>query len=212
MIIVDVETTGTHPDRHAIISIGAVDFTSPQRQFYRECRIWQGAHVQDEALAVNGATIQEITDPTRLAPEDALGQFIAWCKETDDRTLAGHNTSFDRDFLQAAADRHNLAWHFGHRVIDLHSCGWMHMVQSGTKVPMRGGRSGLSCDAVLVYTGLPEEPKPHNGLMGAKMEAEAFSRLLHKKNLLEEFQQYPLSPVITGIALDNASNPQSSLL
>ena len=199
MIVVDVETTGTDPARHAIISIGAIDLAQPTRQFYRECRIWEGAQVQQEALDINGFTHEQVTDPTRSSAEEVIGAFVAFCREVKDRTLGGHNTSFDRNFLQAAVDRHNLFWQFGRRVLDLHSFGWMHMAKTGHDIPSRGGRSDLSCDAILKYAGLPPEPQPHNGLMGAKMEAEAFSRLIYGKGLLEEFAAHEIPEHFRGI-------------
>jgi DNA polymerase III epsilon subunit-like protein len=192
MIVVDVETTGTNPDRHALLSIGAVDFTSPERRFYRECRIWEGAQVQPEALAVNGFTYEQITDLSRLSPEQAVGEFIAFCRESREHTLGGHNTAFDRDFLQAAADRHNLAWRFGHRVLDLHSFCWLHMAKVGIAQPVKNVRSGLSLNVILKYCGLPEEPRPHHGLNGATMAAEAFGRLIYGAPHLDEFRRYPI--------------------
>ncbi|HXK36767.1 MAG TPA: 3'-5' exonuclease [Candidatus Paceibacterota bacterium] len=192
MIVVDVETTGVDPVRHAIVAIGAIDFASPQHRFYRECRIWDGAQVQAEALAVNGFTHEQITDPARPSAEQAIAEFVAFCRESPERTLAGQNTSFDRDFLQAAADRHNLAWQFGHRVLDLHSFCWLHMAKAGIPQPQKNVRSSLSLNAILKYCGLPEEPRPHNGLTGAVMEAEAFHRLIHGASLIEEFKKHPL--------------------
>lgn len=208
MIVVDVETTGTDAARHAIVSIGAVDFEHPERTFYRECRIFEGAQVEAEALAVNGFTLDQITDISKPTLEQAMGEFIAWCRTIDERTLGGHNTSFDRDFLQASADRYNLAWRFGNRVLDLHSFAWMHMTRRGDTPPTRGGRSGLSCDAILVYTGLPEEPQPHNGLVGATMEAEAFSRLTRGTSLVREYSQYPLP---AHIMLSTPASDQQAL-
>jgi len=198
MIVVDVETTGTDPDVHAIVSIGAVDVADPTRQFYRECRIWDGARVQDEALAVNGFTHEQVVDASKPSAEETTAQFIAWCKESDDRTLGGHNTAFDRDFLQASADRHNLAWHFGNRVLDLHSVAYAMLTRYGQEVPRKNSRSGLSLDAILPLIGLPQEPKPHNGLVGAQFEAGAFSRFLYGTNLLAEFARYPVPPWLSG--------------
>jgi DNA polymerase III epsilon subunit-like protein len=208
MIVVDVETTGTDPVRHAIVAIGAVDFSRPERTFYRECRIWEGAAVQPEALAINGFTHEQITDPSRMPAAQAIAEFIAFCKEAPEHTLAGHNTSFDRNFLQAAADRHNLAWRFGHRVLDLHSFCWMHMAKAGIAQPVKNVHSALSLGAVLQYCGLPEEPKPHHGLTGANMEAEAFHRLINGAPLLDEFRQYPIPE---GFGMPKV-HPQSSLI
>jgi hypothetical protein len=39
---------------------------------------------------------------------------------------------------------------------------------------------------------LPPEPYPHNGLRGAKIEAEALSRLIYGKNLLEEYKEFKI--------------------
>jgi len=39
MIVADIEATGLDPRKHSILSIGAVDFEHPERQFYGECRI-----------------------------------------------------------------------------------------------------------------------------------------------------------------------------
>lgn len=209
MIVVDVETTGTHPDRHAILSIGAVDFEAPARQFFGECRIWDGALIESDALAVNGFTPEQATDPARPAQEELLGRFISFCRDTPVRVLGGFNTAFDRDFLQAAAVRCNLDWLFGHRVLDLHSFAWMHIRRSGAFPPLRSGRSRLSASDIMVYCGLPPEPKPHHGLTGAKMEAESFSRLLRGRGLLDEYAAYPVPDALLPGA---TTRGQASLL
>jgi hypothetical protein len=68
----------------------------------------------------------------------------------------------------------------------------MDAIKRGLPVPHKNDRSDLSLDTILKYVGLPEEPKPHIGLNGAKYEAECFSRLLYGKNLLPEFAKYPV--------------------
>ena len=188
MIVVDVETTGTDPSRHSIVSIGAVDFGEPSRQFYRECRPWDGAAVDAGALAVNGVTHEQLADPARASLQVAVGEFLAWAR--GDGTLGGHNTAFDRDFLQAACDKYRMAWPFGYRVVDMMSVGWAHMMRAGQQPP--GGGAGLKARLVFAYVGLPEEPKPHNALTGAKMEAEALHRLLWGKHLMDEFSGHPV--------------------
>ena len=42
------------------------------------------------------------------------------------------------------------------------------------------------------YVGLPEEPKPHKGINGAKFEAEAMSRLIYGRGLLKEFDCFEI--------------------
>ena len=52
MIVVDLETTGVDPRKHSILSIGAVDFNNQENYFYGECRIREGALIDNYALAV----------------------------------------------------------------------------------------------------------------------------------------------------------------
>ncbi len=194
MIVVDVEASGTEPSLHSIVSVGAVDFRNPEYQFYEECRIWDGAHVMDEALAVNGFTREQITDPSKQPLEALTAKFINWALNCEEQTFAGQNPSFDRDFLKSSAMRGHLSWPFAHRTVDLHSVAYAHILGRGIPPPLKNKHSALNLDSILEYVGIPGgEPKPHNALTGAKSAAECFSRLLYKKNLLPEFAEYPLA-------------------
>lgn len=193
MIAVDVEGSGIGPDTHSILSVGALDLDNPSNQFYEECRAWEGAHINDEALAVNGFTKEQITDPAKQSEADVVHKFAAWAEGVADRTLAGQNVSYDRDILEAGARRAtHTAWPFAHRTIDVHSLAWMHQVKRGLTPPVDPAKkhSALNLTAVLAYCGIPEEPKPHNALTGAKCHAEVISRLLWDKKLLPEFEQF----------------------
>lgn len=192
MIVVDVEASGTEYDTHSIVSIGAIDFSDPARQFYDECRIWDGAHIMEGALAVNGFTEAEITDSAKKTEAEIVRAFLAWAHEADERTLAGQNVSFDRDFLRAGAARAGIDWDLAYRTIDTHSLCYMHMVQRGLAVPVTKHRSALDLDAVLRYCGIPDEPTPHNALTGALSHAEVISRLLYGKKLLPEFAAFEI--------------------
>ncbi len=192
MIVVDVEMSGLDVVRHAIVSVGAVDFERPERRFYRECRIWDGAAIDPEALAVNGFTAEQVTDSSKSTDEQMVRDFVAWLHESGDRTIGGQNTAGDRDFLQAAANRCGLNYRFGYRVVDLHSVAWAHLRTRGLPVPLKDGRTNLSADVIYPLVGMPTEPKPHHALTGALMEAEALSRLVDRRQLLDEYRQYPL--------------------
>lgn len=199
MIIVDVETTGVIPEKHAILSIGAIDFANPENQFYEECRIWEGALVMQDgeegmqnALKINGFTEENIRDPKKKSQKQILEEFQSWMQKCDEQTIAGENPRFDRDFIAVSAKRENIQWILPHRTIDLHTLGYIHFLKQNLLPPIKNKRSAINLDYILVLVGLPEEPKPHHALTGAKMEAEAFSRLLHGKNLLKEFEKYPI--------------------
>ncbi|MBI5913115.1 3'-5' exonuclease [Candidatus Azambacteria bacterium] len=191
MIIVDVETTGLDPYKHSIASIGAVDFGNPQNQFHEECRIWEGAEIEQEALRVNGFTEEQLRDPRKPTLTETMRHFTVWAKGVSgDITLAGENVFFDRDFLRASAERCGLEWIFSNRIVDLHSVSFAHHVKRGIAPPLRDKKTMLSLDKTLAYVGMPEEPKPHIAINGAKLEAEAFSRLLYGKPLFTEYEQY----------------------
>lgn len=193
MIVVDVEASGTEEYKHSIVSVGALDLANPSYRIYEECRIWDGAHVMDEALAVCGFSREEITDKKKQSEAELVHRFLRWAEPLEDRTLAGQNVSFDRDFLKAAAERAgHTDWQFAYRTIDTHTLGWMHMVTRGLTPPVRHKRSGLDLDAIMRYCGLPNEPEPHNALTGALSHAEVISRLLYGRKLLPEFAEYEI--------------------
>jgi DNA polymerase III epsilon subunit-like protein len=189
MIIVDIEASGTEALKHSIVSLGAVDFDNPNNRFYSECQIWNGAHVMDDALKVNGFTLEQITDSTKISEGELVTQFLEWTFSMQDRTLVGQNVSFDRNFLKAASERAHLSFDLPYRTLDTHTMCWMHMVKSGLIVPIdeQHKRSLLDLDAILNYCGIKSEPEPHNALTGALCHAEVTSRLMYNKKLLSEF-------------------------
>ena len=190
MLVVDVEASGTEAHKHSIVSVGALDLANPTNRFYEECRIWDGAHVMDGALAVNGFTMEQITDPKKQTEADLVHAFMEWSKDLPEKTLAGQNVSFDRDFLKYASERAgHTEWPFAYRTIDTHTLCYMHMINRGMKPPIMKNRSALNLDAVLNYCGIPSEPEPHNALTGALSHAEVISRLLYGRKLLPEFDQ-----------------------
>lgn len=193
MLVVDVEASGTEPWKHSIVSVGALDLFNPSNRFYEECRIWDGAHIMEESLEVCGFTREQITDPTKYAEADLIHLFLKWSEGIEERTLAGQNVSFDRDFLRLAAERAgHTNWPFAFRTIDTHTLCYAHQIQRGLRPPVYRHRSALDLNTILKYCGIPEEPFPHNALTGALSHAEVISRLLYSRKLLPEFEQYPI--------------------
>lgn len=193
MLVIDVEASGTEAHKHSIVSAGALDLANPTNRFYEECRVWDGAHIMDEALAVNGFTKEQITDPKKQSEADLVHAFMHWSDSLEERTFSGQNPSFDRDFIKYATERAgHTDWPFAHRTIDTHTLCYMHMIERGIQPPVAHKRSALNLDTVLNYCGIPEEPSPHNALTGALSHAEVISRLLYGRKLLPEFDQYQL--------------------
>jgi DNA polymerase III epsilon subunit-like protein len=194
MIVVDVETTGVDTERCSIVSIGAVDYLQPKRRFYRECRIFDGALVADEALAVNGFTREGISDPHKPTDAVIVEELEFWSQQSQARLWAGHNPMLmDVKMIRLAAERNSQPWPFNYRSLDLHSVCLTVMALTGIDRPMTpDGQSTLNLDGILSFVGLAPEPKPHNALRGAIHEAEAFSRLLTGKGMFDEFSSLPV--------------------
>jgi DNA polymerase III epsilon subunit-like protein len=193
MIAVDTESSGLDPNKASILSIGAVDTEDPAQQFYDECRMWEGAEVSDEALAVNGFTREEISDPSKKTEAELITDFMAWAMDrVGNHTLVAQNVAFDSAFIRAAARRAGIESSFAQRSIDTHTVAWMHMTMRGLTPPEVNHRSALNLDAVLQYCGIPAEPKPHNALTGASCHAEVFSRMAYNKKILPDFASYEI--------------------
>ena len=196
MIIVDVELSGLDAEKDSIVSIGAIDFSNPKNQFYGECKIWEGAHISDEALAINGFTKSQIQDPKKQNDEELIKSFISWALACPEHTFAGQNPYLDVLFIRNGAKRYHLDWPFAARTIDQHTICYTHMVKKGIIPPVLNNRTDLDSDKIMKYVGIPIEPHPHNALNGAKVAGEAISRLLYDKTLIPEFKGYPI-PWIT---------------
>lgn len=165
MITIDIESSGLDPNRHCMVSLGAVDYLTGD-EFYQECRIYPESAIDDFALGVNGFTRDQITDPTKPWPHEVLASFIEWSAGREP-LLAGQQVgAFDILFLKAIAFRMAFKWPWGHRSVDLHSVSYAVLGKS------------LSLDGILEAVGLLPEPKPHNALTGARLERDAFKRLL----------------------------------
>ncbi len=192
MIIVDVETSGLDPKHYSILSIGAVDFENPERTFYAKCRVWDGARISKESLEINGFTEREARDPYQKSLSEIMHEFMNWLEECSEKTFAGQNPAFDRDFINDSFARADITYRIAVRTVDLHSIAYAEHRKRNISIPPRNGHSDLSLDKIAKYTGLTEEPKPHNALNGAKFEAEAFSRIIFGKKLLPEFEGYEI--------------------
>jgi len=192
MLVIDMEFTGIDPEKHAIISIGAVDFDNPERQFYEECQIFEGAELDPAGLAVNGFTEAECKDPNKKTQEEALKDFYHWINMSkDQKIMAGQNAFLDREMINKGFERVGIDFRFHYRILEIHSIAYYDYIKKGIEIPQKNDySSALSLDKIAEYVGLPEEPKPHNALTGAKLEAEILSRLFYGKNLLDEFKDY----------------------
>lgn len=189
ILVVDVETTGLDERICAIIEIGAQWLTTARagEEFSVRCRPFEGAYIDPEAMAINGADWMD--DPTVASEAAAIDAFLDWAGEGD-IILAGMNPRYDLEMLRAAHHRAvtglppmaHPPFPFPHRTVDLHTLAVTWAMAAGEVVPERG----LHTDLILTLLGLPEEPKPHRALNGARAEAEALRVLMGIPNTLAE--------------------------
>lgn len=193
MIIVDIETTGIDPEKHSIVSIGAIDLADPKRQFYVENRPWEGSEFYEgdnlqgykSALEVNGFTLQQVLS-NKTSLKEAMQKFFEWAEKCQDKLIGGCNAHFDIGFLKRSAEICGMDWQFNTNPVDMQSLVYIHNQLRGIQIQI------LRSADCFRYVGLPPEDLPHNALYGAKLKAEAFSRILNGKNLLPEFKQYTI--------------------
>ena len=192
MIVLDVETTGLDMKKNSIVSIGAVDFSSPSNMFYKECKIREGSEIDPYALKVNGFTVEQVTDPKKETPQKIIGDFVEWSKKIEDKTIAGQCVYLDMYYLFGSFAAKEVQQFFGYRVIDMHSLAYYDHLLHGFAPPIKDGKSDMSANRIFMYVGIGKEPDPHNALTGAKMNSEAISRMLYGKNLLDEFKEFEI--------------------
>ncbi len=193
MIVLDVESSGLDPKKHSMLSIGAIDLDDPANQFYDECRAWDGAEIEETALAVNGFSEAEARSPEKKSEAEVVAAFVAWATDKPkDRTLAAQNVSFDFEFVRAACERAHIDFPFAKRTIDVHTLAWAHMTSLGTVPTLENHHSALSSKAIQQHCGIPEEPKPHNALTGALWHAEVIARMAYNKSIAPEYAKYPI--------------------
>lgn len=194
MISIDGEFTWLDSINHSIVSLGAVDFYNPTNQFYAECRIWEWAKWEEEALKINWFSVQEIQDPTKMTLVELVKKFDDWLKTCPyPQILIWQNPKTDIDFLVESYKKAGLQYPLGHRSIDTHTVVFSKHLELGKKILVERWMYKINLDESLKFVWIPWwEPKPHIALMGAKCAAEVVSRTIYGKKLLSEFEKYDI--------------------
>lgn len=195
MIVVDVETTGVRPQTNGIISIGAINWHNAEQYFYGEARPSPEVDIEDSALDVNGYTREQLAALPKDIPT-LLTEFYAWVKSLGvPVVLAGQNPEFDLTFLKEETKRVGMSmkdFPFPYHTIDLHSVAQTDYFHTHGKFYPGVLSSGM----IYERLGLPSEYRPHHALNGAVWETEAFGRILLRKNIFADFQDFSVRPVL----------------
>ena len=190
MIVIDWEFSWLDHKTNSLVSLWAIDFLNPSKQFYGECRIWEGASYEKEALEINGFSVDDITDKNKMSLKElviSFDEFLKTCSRP--QILVGQNPKSDLDFLRESYLKSWLNYTLWHRSIDLHTIVFMKHLQIKAPILIEKWNYKINLDESLKFVWIRGwEPRPHNALTWAKCEAEVLSRVLYGKKLLPEFQ------------------------
>lgn len=129
ILVIDVETTGFDPQKHACIELGAVllnEALEPVVQFSSLIAPWKGAEVVPQAMAVNHISPDELRSAPPLARvvEQFYSEVLA---NRPTPLLSGWNVWFDAAFLRHLFGQAGRDWPFRHRLLDVQSVVSFHM-------------------------------------------------------------------------------------
>lgn len=175
LIVLDTETGGLDPARHALLSVAAVD--SAGVCFHSLVRPAADWLVEPAALAINGLSESFLREQGR--PEALVMQELAaWLKDRPGTILAGCNPSFDFQFLAAAAARQGIRWPH-RRLIDLTAAAWAAYERGRIDLPIwPDGSPKLNLDSIAGALFLFRTGHTHNALEDALLTQACFAKLV----------------------------------
>lgn len=133
VLVIDVETTGFDPARHACIEIGGVlldESLRPVQEFSSLIAPWDGAQIMEQSMKVNQISEKQL----QKAPvvEEVVKQFHETFRLDDVPPLiAGWNVWFDVSFLKDLYQRVQKPWPFSYRLLDVQSIVSFHSMLAG---------------------------------------------------------------------------------
>jgi len=195
MIVFDIETSGVDHVKCGIWQIGAIDFDNPERVFFEEARIDDDDIIFEKGKVklfdIIGKTEEQLRDKTKQSQKQLIERFFKWCEKSKMKNFMCEGPQFDVAFLEIRALRYGLRFPFHYRSFDLHSIAQAKVLEVNGKFSIeKDHTSGLK--QIIPFCGMIDDRKFHNALEDAKLTAECFSRVLKGKNLLKEFEKYPI--------------------
>ncbi len=199
-LVSDAETTHVDPMIGGVASWASLNYARPDQTFYMECRVADHKTVDPGALKVNGFTEEQVRDPKKPSEEELTVAFFDWAMKQAEGyegpvrlEIAGENPRFDTGHLRAISDPMKLEWIFGHRTMDLHSVVQGRLEELNPKYRESGVVEILvNTDIAIEFTGLELRRGPHTASEDVKLEAEAFSRALRGRGLINEYEDLPI--------------------
>jgi DNA polymerase III epsilon subunit-like protein len=180
MLVVDTETGGLDPARHALVSIGAIHMESGA-EFSMLIRPADGLELEDQAVKVHGLSAEHL-EQHGVDEEVAMVAFASWLRVFGPQDWMGANPDFDRGFIAAAFRRHRIMGDVPRRPVDVQAVAWLAWLAwrlGALALPC--GRNGLvkrSLDALLEAVGLSRgESGVHDALEDARLTLAVWDKL-----------------------------------
>jgi DNA polymerase III epsilon subunit-like protein len=218
MIVLDIETSGLHPEKSGIWQIGALDLNNPSNFFLEECSIDNDEEVYGPTLKIIGKTEEQLRNPNLQSQKEMLEKFLSWVSKFKMRNFICQNPLFDIGFVAQKAKKYGLQTTFHYRSFDLHAISAFKYFQINNEFAKEsGGSSAMRLSEILKFCGMKDtrlsinphtgdtikEGTPHNALEDAKLTAECFSRIVYGKTLLPEFKDFPIPDYMKSNTSDN---------
>ena len=194
MIVLDLETSGSHMDRCGIWQIGAIDLESGE-EFLEEARIDNEDEIQLGALNIVGKTEEDLRNPEKQSQKEMLEKFFKWTQDKKIKNIIAQCPQFvDFPGLLLKARKYGLELPLHYRVFDLHTLAQAVYYKENGKFSIEGNHSDMGLSKIMEYCGLKDKRvavnsktgkvvkkgAPHNALEDAKLEADCFKVLLEK--------------------------------
>jgi DNA polymerase III epsilon subunit-like protein len=176
LIVVDTETGGLDPARHALLSVAAVDSTTGDAftALIRPNPEWE---CDAQALAKNGLTL-DFLEKNGRAETDVMQDLSLWLGERRFALISGCNVAFDLSFLRAAYQRCGLTWPMSHRTVDLQAAAWLAYESRALALPEgKDGLPRLSLDHIAAALGYSRTGATHDALEDALLTLACLNRL-----------------------------------
>ena len=146
ILFIDTETGGLDPRRSALIQLSGVIRVDKRdvETFNYFIRPFEGAEINDEALAVQKRTREELMSSKFKSEEEVYKEFVQLLDKYIDKynredkfIVAGYNVSFDVKFLQEFFKRNNNNFLFSYlSKMELDPFRYIPFLQLCGKLPM----------------------------------------------------------------------------
>lgn len=190
LLWIDTETTGLNKEKCDIIQLAGIVIIDGEEKerFNFHCQPINYENIEQEALNVTGKTIEDLKKypmPQEVFNKfkDLLKKYIDPYNKYDKFFVAGHNVSFDLEFIQSffnkMGDRYCMSF-FRHQTVDLMSLSTI-LLTAGLIKP-----ENLKLCSIAKYLGFPDDPNLHDASVDIDLTRKCFCHLVSRYINFEE--------------------------